>query len=182
MRSLSPRSKLVGGAFCLVAVAWAIDLLTGGPGPSPAGAAPSPAVSAPLAAPPAASLDLDALIDLLRSDPAPRSPLRFDELTRDLFVPTPSLIAALPPAVPPTSPETGSPKEPVAEPVAFDARHELQGVLTGRVTLAVIDGGLFRRGAQIDGYRLVELHRDYVVFERDGARVVLRVATADRRE
>ncbi|MFQ5806301.1 MAG: hypothetical protein ACE5I3_07620 [Phycisphaerae bacterium] len=76
----------------------------------------------------------------------------------------------------------GAPGEPASEPLSFEDRHELQGVLTGRVPLALIDGLLCRRGAEIDGYRLVELHREYVVFQRDGSRVTLRVASAGHSE
>jgi hypothetical protein len=178
MMQLSRRHMLIGGVFGLVSVAWTIDTLTGGAGPSSADAALSPTVatesSARLPDPP----DLDRVIRALRNDDATRGPLPFGEATRDLFVPTPWMETALASA----SGASPLPTEPSAEPHPFDARHELQGILTGRVPLALIDGRLCRQGAEIDGYRLVELHRDYVVFERDESRVVLRVATAGRSE
>jgi hypothetical protein len=46
------------------------------------------------------------------------------------------------------------------------------------VPLALIDGTLYPAGAEIDGYRLVELQRDSAVFEQGESRVILRVTVA----
>ncbi len=182
MTRLSKRHKLIGGVLGLVGAAWAVDLLTGGPGPSPASAAPSLPVAAESIALPPDPADLASIIESLGDDRTSRAPRRFDGVERDLFVPTPQMEAAL--AL--TSGTRSTPPEPAAvpaaEPIRFDARHELQGVLTGRVPLALIDGRLCPCGTEIDGYRLVELQRDYAVFQRGDSRVTLRVVIAGRPE
>jgi hypothetical protein len=183
MKPFSHRNKLLGGVFGLVAVVWGLDLLTGEAGPELVGAALPPVADAAPVPPPVDPPDLAAVMESLRGDHAARPLLPFDQVTRDLFVPTASMEAALARAASASDlrAET-SERQPVTEDQPFDARHSLQGVLTGRVSLASIDGNLVRQGAVIDGYRLVELHRDYVVFEREGSRVILRVATANRSE
>lgn len=181
MKPLSPRHKVLGGVFAIAAVAGGIDLLTGEPKPSPASAARSPAVAAEAVGLPPDPVDLDAVIESLRKDRAVRPALPFEQVTRDLFVPTARMAAALAPAAPARSAEPRPPQQAEAEALAFHERHELQGVLTGRVPLALVDGLLCRQGAEIDGYRLVELQRDHVVFERDGSRVTLWLASPGER-
>jgi len=180
MRRLSQRQKLLAGAFGLVAVVWTLDVLSADAGPDLANAAPLAAASGETAALAADPPDLEAVIATLQLDRTTRAALPFDDIKRDLFAPTPLLEAALVPAEP-TEPTRADPAEKAkTDDLPFSARHSLQGVLTGRVSLALIDGDLVRRGSVIDGYRLIELHRDYVAFERDGTRVILRVETVDR--
>jgi hypothetical protein len=180
MRKLSQRQKLLGGVFGIVAGVWGIDRLTGGPGPSAADAAPSPVVvGGPVAMPPDPP-DLEAVIESLRSDRAGDLAPLLGWGERDLFVPTRSMEAAL---RPPDSASIGAAadacEEEAAKSLPFDGRHVLQGVLTGRTPLALIDGELYRCGAEVEGYRLIEIRRDYVVFVGEGSRVTLRVAGAE---
>jgi hypothetical protein len=181
MKRLSQQQKLLGGFFCIVASAWVVDWLSGGTEPTSAAASPAPqSVSDALPVPPDPP-DLDAVIASLRDDRPSRAALPIDEVQRDLFTPTARMRAVLAPVAPTLSAEA-NPDEHAAPPLpAFEDRHELQGVLTGRVPLAVIDGVLYRRGSEIDGYRLIELGRDRAVLIRDGTRVTLEVTRrADR--
>ena len=146
-------------------------MLSGGPGPSPAEAGPSPALTSGPAALPPDPADLEALIEALQRDRGTRSTLPFEQVKRDLFVPTERFEAVLVPVV-------GEDSEGLAP---FETRHELQGVLTGRVPLALIDGLLLREGAEIDGYRLVEIHADFVVLRQGREQVTLRVTSAGDR-
>jgi len=173
---------MIGGAFGLVTIVWGIDMLTGGPAPSSAAATPAAVVAPANVAPLPDPADLEAVIAALSDDHAPLPALPFQRVTRDLFAPTPSMEAALALAAPALSGKSELREEPAAEPLPFPARHELQGVLMGRVPLALIDGHLCRRGTEIDGYRLVEVRRDYVVLQRGQSRVTLRVVIAGRSE
>jgi hypothetical protein len=178
VRRVSHRNKLVGGVFGLVVLVWGIDLLTGGSEPSSAGASPSTTASEqPIVVPPG-PVDLDALIASLRSDQSGPPVLHFEQVARDPFSPTPAMEAYVASVGPSAGAGPKPPAESVAQEVPFEARHELQGVLTGRVPLALIDGTLYPAGAEIDGYRLVELQRDSAVFEQGESRVILRVTVA----
>ena len=182
MKAVSRRHKLIGGVLGIVSAAWAIDMLSGGPGPSPAEAGPSPALTSGPAALPPDPADLEALIEALQRDQGTRSTLPFEQVKRDLFVPTERFEAVLVPVVGEDS--EGEPEgelQPAEGLAPFETRHELQGVLTGRVPLALIDGLLLREGAEIDGYRLVEIHADFVVLRQGREQVTLRVTSAGDR-
>jgi hypothetical protein len=179
MKPVSRRHKLIGGVFAIVAAAWALDMLSPATGPSPANAATSPvALGEPVELPPD-PVGLEALIESLRRDPPIRTALPFEQVRRDPFVPTRRFEAALAPFAAEGSaerlPEGG---RLVKKPLTFEARHELRGILTGPVPLALIDGLLVRRGVEIDGYRLIAIHTDSVVFEQGRERVTLQVRVA----
>lgn len=175
MSAITGRQKLIGGVFCIVTAAWLTDMLTGQPAPSNADAAPSAQLVGPAPAVAAACPeDLAALIASLGNLRSTRAPLPFDQVSRDLFMPTASMEARLRPIEVAAVEDADGPEGP--ESLPFSARHRLQGILTGRVPLALIDGQLLRRGAIIDGHRLAEIGRDSVVLQGDGDRVVLRVA------
>jgi len=175
MRPVSQRHRLLGAVFGVVALALGVDLLTGQPRPtSAAGAAASSLMNGSVELPPD-PVDLDALIESLRGERLTHAAPSFDRIERDLFVPTPWMETALRADNPALSVAAELREEPEAKALPFDARHELQGILTGRIPLALIDGVLYRRGAEIDGYRLSELRSDHVVFTRDGSPVILRV-------
>jgi hypothetical protein len=180
MSSISRRHKLFAGIFCLVAGAWGIDLLTGEQVPGAADAASSSALLVQPVVVPAGPADIETIVESLRDDSVTHAALPFDQTTRDLFVPTSRMKAILRVATQPAG-ESKTPGELEARLAPFDARHELQAVLTGRVPLALIDGRLYRSGAEIDGYRLIELRQDYVVLQRDESRVTLRVASVENR-
>jgi hypothetical protein len=173
MTSLSRRQKLVGGAFAIVACSWLVDMLTGGQTPASANAASSESLQANLAPEQLDPTLVQAVIASLASTDDRRPPLPFHEAKRDLFVPSTRMLTALGMTTPETTATSEGDQNVDQQP--FETRHQLAGVLTGRVPLALIDGRLYRRGAEIDGYRLVELRDDYVVLQQGNSRVVLRV-------
>jgi len=179
MKAVSRRHKLIGAVFAIVSAAWALDMLSPGSGPSPADAATSSAaLGKPVELPPD-PVDLEALIESLRRDPPTRTALPFEQVRRDLFVPTGRFDAILAPFSAEGSAERlQEGGRLVKKPFPFEARHELQGILTGSVPLALIDGLLVRRGVEIDGYRLIEIHTDFVVLQQGRERVTLRVRVA----
>jgi hypothetical protein len=180
MSSIARRHKLLAGIFGMVVVAWGFDLLSGGQLPGSADAASSSVLVTQAVVVPAGPTDIETIIESLRDDGATQAALPFDQTTRDLFVPTSRMEAILTVAAQPA--EGSKPPDELAGRVPpFEARHQLQAVLTGRVPLALIDGRRLRAGAEVDGYRLIELCQDYVVLRRDESRVTLRVAPAEDR-
>jgi hypothetical protein len=178
MKALSRRQKVTLGTLAVVAMIWVVDLLTGGAGPSQADAATTPTVPHAPAEPTPAPDDLAGVIEALQREQVTRATLPFERVGRDLFVPTERFEAALSVARKAEGGEaTDEPEGPAHDALPFEDRHKLQGVLTGRVPLALIDGVLLREGAEIDGYRLVEIHADFVVLRRGpGKTVALHVA------
>ena len=182
MKPVSRRHKLIGGVLAIVSAACALDMLTGEPGPSPADAATSIAQATHAAELPPDPDDLETLIESLTHEPAARTRLPFERVRRDLFVPTGRFRAALTSVIAEKAAADAREHEGVPQrPLPFEARHELRGILTGPVPLALIDGLLVRRGADIDGYRLVEIHADAVVLQQGRERVTLRVSAAENR-
>lgn len=178
MKPLSSKQKILGGVFLIVGTAWSLDMFTADSSPVAADASQANGQAVvPLPSEPA---DLELLIERV-TQPAPvREPLPFDFLTRDCF----DAAAALALDAMKTNPEhPGNETEtdrPPEQP--FDAQHRLQGIVAGRLPLALVDGRLLRPGALLDGYRLTEIRRDEVVFERDGDRVILRLPSLGRTE
>lgn len=177
MKPFSRRQKLIGGVFVIISTAWVFDMITGGPGPAPAAAAPALALPGQPAELPPDPADLQALIGSLLQNPPSRSLLPFERARRDLFVPTGRFQQALAPLVADGGAEEARERaDSRTKPSAFEARHELQGILTGPLPLALIDGLLLPRGALIEGYRLVEIRADAVVFVKGQERLILRVS------
>ena len=53
---------------------------------------------------------------------------------------------------------------------------ELQATMIGSVNkLANVGGRILRTGDEVQGYRIVEIHEQYAVFERDGRRTTVYV-------
>ena len=178
MIAISRRQKLLGGVFVIFSAAWAIDMLSGGPGPSPAEATLSPLVTGGPTEPPPDPADLEDLIEALQREQATRVALPFAQVRRDLFVPTEQFEAVLLLVADEALAKAAEqPERSMEKPPPFESRHVLKGVLTGRVPLALIDGVLVRAGAQIDGYRVVEIHPDFVVL-RQGQNPVVRLQLA----
>ncbi|HQL54927.1 MAG TPA: hypothetical protein PLQ87_09485, partial [Phycisphaerae bacterium] len=69
--------------------------------------------------------------------------------------------------------------DPVAE---FQAAHRLVGVMLGQRPLAVIDERVMPLHAEVDGFRLVQVARDFVVLRRadTGAQVRLELQPRPR--
>jgi len=178
MKALSRRQKLIGGAFALVTTVWTIDLLAGRQSPSVAGATVSTAASTQPVNLPADPPDLEHLIEALSGSVVSAAPLPGEELTRDLFVPTPRVEEFVKLAAAAAVPEPQEAAEQRAEPEPFETRHVLRGVLSGRLPLALIDDVLYARGAEVDGYRLLEIHGDRVILQQGQSRVELRVPAA----
>lgn len=164
MKRIPPRHKLLGGALTLALLIWAADSYLGG-GPPPAQASPAKTdTNSPEVAAWQDVSELVARLTCRHYTPIADALRRAD---RDLFLPTPQFEAAFAPAE-----EFAADAAQEAEPdpaVDFAARHRLVGVLLGKQPLAVIDNHLLAVNAELDGHRLVEVHRDRVVFQRPNA-------------
>ena len=174
MTPISRRHKVLGGFLAVVAVLWALDTFYGGAKPKAVSAAGLPQGPTPVAGrPPAAEPPDDAagLPSLAQAYPA-LPHLGLDTVRRDLFVPTTLMSAVY--EVPDVAVGDASVTDrPAADAVPFEQRYRLQGVVTGRVPFAVVNGTPLPLGAPLEGRTLVEIHREHVVFQRGGSRVVL---------
>ncbi len=171
MKAVPRRSKVAGGALGVVICMWVVDSMWGNGRPDSASASFAPTVTpSPVSQP----TDLAGPLRPLAPPSVMRADLELDRLQRDLFVTTTVMEAAYQPTDADPSDDTEAERNRQAA-VPFEQRHELQGVLTGRNPFAVIDGSLASPGAELDGFVLVEIHRDHVVFQRDGLRVILSV-------
>lgn len=141
-----------GAAIYLV-----LDFTTGSPSAAPAAvAAPRTRVAIELA--PKA---LAPLVEQLREASAP---MARPAMARDLF---------LRPVVAPEAPTVAN--EAAEPPSAAIHNRRLTGVLLGPNASAVIDGQPLSLGAELDGYRLTVIRRNFVVFARGAERVQLRL-------
>ncbi len=175
MKRLTKLQRLLAGGLVLALGIWAIDALTGKSGrPAHARAASATAAAT---APAADWNEVDALVARLTQQRYVSVIPDLDRTPRDLFSPSPAMESLLAPA-PPPAPEPNTPA--LAEEAAsdFQSRHQLSGVVIGRNPLAIVDGRVLHRNGELDGYRLVELQRDFVVFQepRTGARATLKLA------
>lgn len=176
MKRLSKRQRLLAGAFLLAAGIAAIDRVAGRGSPVPATAGQTAPAAAPAA--PAGWKEVDALV--LQLTRVEYSSVADDlaSLDRDVFVPTmaaSTFLAATAEPVPADEPA----EPPAAEPqVSFVDQHRLSGVILGDAPLAVIDEQLMSVGAELDGFTLVQIERDYVLFAQSETetRIVLELA------
>ena len=166
MKQLTGRQKIGGGVFLIVGAAWTLDTLTGGPTPAPAkGATAQQVVTGTEFATPQDPPDLEQVMrKLSATTAATRAPLPLEHLHRDPFEITEAFVVA--PSTLAGTDDGGKPKAAAAPtgPPAFAEQHRLEGITSGRVPLALIDGRLYRVGAVIDDYRLTEIGADFVVF------------------
>lgn len=173
------RRKILGGVFFMVASAFAIDMVTGGPGggaTTPQSARGAPGLQA--TAPPAARLlptDLQELISAVRAAGSNRRAFDPSLTTRDLFRPSERIEALLQPPAElrgrfdaPGAALATQPAAVVAPAEAWRRTHELSGIVHGRVALALIGETLYPRGAVVDGFRIIAIEREAVIFS-DGA-------------
>lgn len=174
---MSGRQRWLIGTLSLTLVSFAFDALTRGPGPKAAQARPSANAAAPGSNDAAgdALMTSEKLAALLREITSPLPSVLPDEQSwRDPFAMTEVLKNRLGVDDP-----VESPAEDVAPPppptVGFAARHALRGVITGERPMAILDGKVVRLGDELDGLRLIEVHRMHVVFSDGAERVILRV-------
>lgn len=120
------------------------------------------------------------LTDITRAVDELRKPISIDELAlgRDVFAPTPAMLAELGPA---HAPEVVEPAPASSQPNSFAQRHRLDGVMLGRRPLAVVDGVVVPLGATFDRHRLIAVDRNGAIFSDGEQRVELRVPIPNQR-
>jgi len=185
MKRIPTRRGILGGGLLLAAAVWGFDHLSGGH-PATVQASPAAVTSGPAA--PANWEPIEDLIGRLTKDDYVSIAEDLDRSERDLFLPT----AAIEETVAPVEPVRGGGLaalavadggEGTAAESGFAKRHKLTGVVVGSVSaggtptppLAVVDNRVLTLNSDLDGYTLIEVQRDYVVFRRasSGERVTL---------
>ncbi|MBN2447265.1 MAG: hypothetical protein JXO22_11090 [Phycisphaerae bacterium] len=174
MNALTRKRKVLFGVLAIVAVGWLVDALFSVGRPSVAQAKTGASDSAALEPIQLKAAELAPLIAAL-SGSAPESvPESGVHPERDPFSLPASFgrvidtaLAAAPPALEDPS------RPPVAPAPPFEQCHSLQGIIAGPTPLALIDGELMARGDRVDGAELIDIQRDYAVFDKDGQRILL---------
>lgn len=184
MIRLSPRQRMLGGALVLAAGIALVDTFWGRGTPAPAQANQSPPEASAESVPTWQEIN-DVIARLTREDYAPVS-AQVEQLTRDLFVPTPQIEELFAQSAVPTPEEVlaleaaaATPAEPTISPEEeFVGNHRLVAVMLGNKPVAAIDSQLLPLHSELDGFRLIELYRDRAVFINctSGARAVLELA------
>ena len=167
MKRIPLRLRILGGALLLIGLFWGIDSFTG---TRPATASAAGIGASDQTAPERGSIERlspAALLARLTQSPYVSVADDIERLDRDLFAPTPAVqkvVAAAEPHPTPTSvPAAGADK---ADPdAAFQGKYQLTGVVIGAAPLAVIGERVMPVGAELEGYVLREVQRDYVVFQ-----------------
>ena len=178
MKQLSRRQKIMGGLFLLVTCAWTGDMLTGGPAAATAkdAAAAAAATDVESAVPPDPA-DLAEIIRRLSARATMTRPhLPLQHLRRDPFAMTEVFLSAAADSRE-GRPENSQAENAVPEDSSFASLHKLEGITSGRVPLALIDGRLYRIGAIIGDYRLIEIATDHVVVSHGAETEILSLAT-----
>ena len=163
MRRIPTKQRVLGGALLLALVVWKVDSLTRG-GPPQAQA--SQATPEPAQVVSADWKDTSALVDRLTNTGYTSVEPALDELQRDLFVPTPMIEAAFAGMEPGDALAAKAAEEEAARPPDFKSVHKLTGVMIGQARLAVVDGRVVPLNSDLDGFTLIEVQRDYVVFRQ----------------
>ncbi len=174
MKPITGRQRLLLGALLVAGGIWLADSQMGGGQPRPAQA--QSAASAQAAAPTVVWQDVGPLLTRLTNTDYSSVAGRLEQQERDLFMPTPAIESALGPAAVVVEEDDAQPA--VDRAAQFKERHRLVGVLVGGTGWAVIDDRLYPLRAELDGYRLVAIERDRVVFAdpTSGERLVLELA------
>ena len=160
MKRWSPTQRILVGALALAMTGWGLDALTRSSGPSPAQGAASGEGVQPATG--AGTEDAVQLVQRLLSREYTSVAAELDRTERDLFVPMPLMqTATTPQPLPGEEPEPSSELNPEPD---FPSQHVLTGVIIGHTPLAQVDGRLLPVGAMLDGYTLVEIQRDCVIF------------------
>jgi hypothetical protein len=176
MRGLTPRYGLLGGVLLIAVGALVWDRVSGSRQPATAHAVEA---QAPV---PLASADWEPVAGLVAQlTTSAYVPVgeELARLKRDVFVPTPMIEEAIAPATSmPAAPAAVTTEDPNAPAEAdFAARHKLIGVMLAGRPLAAVDDRVLAINSDLDGYTLIEVQRDYVVFQQatSGARVTLKL-------
>ncbi|MEW6200132.1 MAG: hypothetical protein AB1601_15890 [Planctomycetota bacterium] len=170
MKPITGRQRLLLGALVVAGGIWLADSQMGGGQPKPAQA--QSAAAAQGTAPAIVWQDVGPLLTRLTNTDYSSVAGRLEQQERDLFMPTPVIESALGPAAVVEEDDTQPAVDRAAQ---FKERHRLVGVLLGGTGWAVIDDRLYPLRAELDGYRLVAIERDRVVFAdtNGGERLVL---------
>jgi hypothetical protein len=177
MKRLNARQRLFVGAALLAAGVWGVDALTRGGKPTAASAGPSAAGSTVAEGAPRWK-DIGDEIRRLTGQRYSSIAAEVGALERDLFLPTAELGAVLAPPEPDET-QTGEAARPKISPEDdFGARHRLVGVMLGPRPLAVIDDRVLAVNSELEGYRLVEVQRDFVTFVHPVTRVRVKLEVA----
>lgn len=173
----STRKRGSLATLVVMVVLWGLDLLTSASPPQSASAEQHPTAAAQAGAPsgptPAPS-DLGQILGALTM--SARRPAPPGDGARDLFVASEDFLERLRPkaAKAVEIPVEAPPVEPEAPPEPeFPPTHELRGIVWGPRPMAIIDGEPVGQGAEISGYRIVEIGRDFVELQRASKRVRL---------
>lgn len=178
MKRPSTRQRLLAGALLIALAIAGIDHLVGRGQPAAAQASEAAPTSAPAA--PADWHDVDDLVQRLTHNDYEPVGVELAQLPRDLFVSTPLANAAFAAADPPPGPEDAEPVPESVRAAEFTARHKLRGVLLGAEPLAAVDALLLPLDAELDGYRLAQIERDYVVFQHSDGEARVRLELEPR--
>lgn len=175
MNRLTLRQRALFGGLALTGLVWAVDALSGRSGPAPLQAAQATPTAETAAVP---EPNVAQLVAQLTQAEYASVADELERSQRDLFVPTTQVEAAY--AVKEGAPVAETPEHPGLVPAAasepaFSAQHRLLGVLIGAKPLAVLDGHVLPLQAELEGYRLVRIERDYVLFRHTATGQTVRV-------
>lgn len=120
-------------------------------------------------------VDTDELIRWLTRSNEPEYVLAQTVPTRKLFAPPSEVEIESVPAAQPSASQPAAPSVSISGELAHGLR--LDGVIVGESSLASISGRLYRKGAIIAGFRVIDIGRDFVRLEKDSADVVLQLDT-----
>lgn len=177
MIRLTRKQRVLGTALLLAGLVLGADRFFGSGQPAPLLAAQT-AVATPTSTADDAQAFSDSLARLSHSEYVSVADT-IDQLQRDLFEPTAVMETAFTPIETDPSPELAAAAARSAAPEAdFQTSHNLEGVLLGNTPMAVIDGRVLAVNSDLDGYTLVEVQRDRVIFHQPatGARIVLELS------
>ncbi len=178
MRRIPTKQRVLGGALLLALVVWKVDSLTRGSGPTPAQA--SQATPEPAKVVSTDWKDTSELVDHLTKTGYMSVAAALDELDRDLFVPTPTIEAAFAGMEPGEALAAKAAEEEAAREPDFKSAHKLTGVMIGQARLAVVDGRVVPLNSDLDGFTLIEVQRDYVIFRQRGSETVVHLELEQR--
>ncbi|MCK4340091.1 MAG: hypothetical protein KAY37_00015 [Phycisphaerae bacterium] len=177
MRRLSNRQRVIGGALVLAVLVWVADWLIGdGPTPLQAGQA------APLQTQVVTAKwrDVTDLVARLTEAEYASVAEELDQLQRDLFMPSMLIESVFSVEVPEEPPEPITVKESEVPELDFATRHKLEGVVIGSRPLAVIDDRVLPLNSDLEGYTLIGVQRDGVIFRHSITQVLIRLELEQR--